>query len=72
MISQATQTAEPMKSARLCAGHYEVLGTSTGCEIIQRQFVSLYVWALYSDGEFVKSFPTKRDALVYCQEHPEL
>ena len=62
----------PMKSARMYAGRYEVLGTSTACEILQQQWVSIVVWALYSDGNFVKSFPTKRAALQYCQQHPEL
>ena len=62
----------PMKSARIHAGRYEVLGTSTACEIRQQQWMSLIVWALYSDGEFVKSFDTKREALQYCQAHPEL
>ncbi len=61
-----------MQSARIYAGRYEVLGTSTHCEIVQKQFVSVYVWALYSAGEFVKSFSTKREALQFCQENPEL
>ena len=65
-------TVIPMKSVRLYAGRYEVLGTSTHCEIVQEQFVSLSVWALYSNGAHVKSFHTKREALQHCQEHPEL
>jgi hypothetical protein len=63
---------QPMTSARIYAGRYEVLGTSTHCEIVQKQFITLHVWALYSDGNFVKSFDTKREALQYCQEHSEL
>jgi hypothetical protein len=65
-------TTQPMKSARIYAGRYEVLGTSTHCEIVQYQFISIFGWKLESDGKFVKSFDTKREALQYCQEHPEL
>lgn len=63
----------PMKSARIFAGKYEVLGTSTECIIEQKWFLGNPVgWALYSNGEFIRTFPTKRQALQYCQEHPEL
>lgn len=62
----------PMTSVRIYAGRYEVLGTSTHCEIKQMQFISISTWALYSEGTFVKSFDTKREALQYCQVHPEL
>lgn len=71
--------AVPMASARVYAGRYEVLGTSTHCEIVLLSHPStgsglrrLYVWALYSGGAFVKSFATKREALQHCQSHPEL
>ncbi len=65
-------TTQPMPSTRIYAGRYEVLGTSSHCEILQKQFVSVYVWALYSGGTFVQSFATKREALQHCQENPEL
>jgi hypothetical protein len=29
-------------------------------------------WALDVGGEFHENFDTKREALVYCQDHPEL
>lgn len=58
------------------AGVYEVLGTSTACEIrrerVYRALGGGYLWRLTSNGQRVRSFETKREALVYCQEHPEL
>lgn len=65
-------TALPMPSAKIHAGKYEVLGTTHECIVEWWQWVSLTGWRLMVDGEFHKSFRTKREALVYCQEHPEL
>lgn len=59
----------PMPSVKIHAGKYQVLGTSREC------IVELAVtgrWCLDVDGEFHQAFDTKREALVYCQEHPEL
>lgn len=64
--------AQPMPSTKIFAGKYQVLGTSRECIVVQYQWVSITGWKLMVDGEFHKSFSTKREALVYCQEHPEL
>ena len=61
-----------MTSAKLCAGRYEVIRTSTACEIRLEGQNDWRVWVLYSDGRRVTWSLTKRDLLVYCQEHPEL
>jgi hypothetical protein len=60
---------QPMQSAKIREGVYHVLGTSTECIIERCQNGR---WALDSNGEFVESFDTKKLALIYCQEHPEL
>lgn len=65
-------TTIPMPSKRIHAGSYIVLGTSRECLVQQYQWISIVGWKLIVDGEFHKSFSTKREALVYCQEHPEL
>jgi hypothetical protein len=62
----------PMKSAKIRQGQYAVLGTSTECIVTWRQWVSITKWDLTSNGEHVRSFDTKREALIYCQDHPEL
>lgn len=63
----------PMTSTRVADGRYEVLGTSTHCEIRRIPTGTNWpVWILYSGGKFVDSFTSKREALQYCQEHPEL
>ena len=63
----------PMTSARVAPGRYEVLGTSTGCEVRRIDTGTNWpVWILYSDDKYVEVFSTKREALIYCQEHPEL
>lgn len=59
----------PMPSARIHEGKYLVLGTSREC-IVERAVGGR--WCLDVDGEFHKAFDTKREALVYCQDHPEL
>jgi hypothetical protein len=61
-----------MPTAKVYAGKYQVLGTSRECIVEAFQWVSVAGWRLMVDGEFHKSFTTKRAALVYCQEHPEL
>lgn len=66
---------QPMTSAKIVTGEYAVLGTSTECIVRQGRSRSSWGtrgWDLYSDGQHVRWFLTKRDALVYCQEHPEL
>jgi hypothetical protein len=65
-------TTQPMPSAKIYAGKYEVLGTTHECIVEEYQWVSIMGWKLMVDGQFHKSFRTKREALVYCQEHPEL
>lgn len=65
-------SSQPMPSTRIHAGKYQVLGTSQECIVEQYQWISITGWRLMVDGEFHRSFPTKRAALVYCQEHPEL
>jgi len=60
---------QPMPSVKIWAGRYLVLGTTHEC------IVELAVsgrWCLDVDGEFREAFDTKREALQYCQEHPEL
>lgn len=64
--------AIPMPSAKIHAGKYIVLGTTHECIVEQYQWVSLIGWRLMVDGQFRRSFGTKREALSYCQEHPEL
>ena len=64
-----TTATQPMQSAKMGAGTYVVLGTSTECVIARCESGR---WALDSNGEFVDWFDTKREALIYCQEHPEL
>jgi hypothetical protein len=65
----------PMASTWMAEGVYEVLGTSGNCRV-QKEFYadgpSMFEWVLFRNSERVESFPTKRAALQYCQEHPEL
>jgi hypothetical protein len=63
-----------MTSAKISAGVYEVLGTSTACQLFSGATGVHHrpLWFLYSDGKVVTAFLSKRAALVYCQEHPEL
>jgi len=68
----AAREVQPMPSAKIHAGKYEVLGTSRECIVQWDQWLTLTRWVLTVDGSFHKSFPTKRAALVYCQNHPEL
>lgn len=62
----------PMTSTKVREGQYAVLGTSTECLVTWTQWVSIEKWVLTSNGEHVRTFDTKRAALVYCQDHPEL
>lgn len=64
--------SQPMPATKIFAGKYAVLGTSRECIVEQYQWISITGWRLMVDGEFHKSFRTKREALVYCQDHPEL
>lgn len=66
----------PMQSVKIHEGKYHVLGTSREC-IVERATETRgrpgpSWWNLYVDGEFHKSFDTKRDALVYCQDNIDL
>jgi hypothetical protein len=64
-----------MPSARRGDGSYEVIGTSGACVVtpILECFGAVRtIWQLTRDGQHVRSFSRKRDALIYCQEHPEL
>ena len=63
------QTIQPMSTTKIHEGKYHILDTSTEC-IVEKCVNGR--WALDSNGEFVASFDTKRDALIYCQEHSEL
>jgi hypothetical protein len=63
----------PMPSTKISEGVNEVIGTSTGCTVernVSRSAITR--WRLFSNGRLVRSFRTKRDALAYCQDHPEL
>lgn len=60
---------QPMPSTRLFDGSYEVIGTSR-CAIIRMN--RNCDWELKVDGEVVTTAKTKRDLLIYCQEHPEI
>lgn len=63
----------PMPSAKLDRGRYEVIGTSTGCVVTAGACGTDHPsWSLHSDGRLVRTFGSKREALIYCQEHPEL
>ena len=63
---------QPMPSTRISEGRYAVLGTSTEC-IVERHATTAWTrWHLYVGGAFHRHFRTKRRALQYCQEHPEL
>lgn len=64
-------TTQPMESAKNYSGSYTVLGTSSEC-IVERGGMDLAMWRLLVNGEHHSFHATKRDALVYCQEHPEL
>lgn len=66
---------QPMPSTKVAEGEYVVLGTSTACVVkraYSRASAPLTRWSLFSDDKLVRHFDTKREALVYCQEHPEL
>lgn len=62
-------TSQPMQTVKIHEGKYHVLGTSHEC-IVEKAVTGR--WCLDVDGEFHKAFDTKREALVYCQDHPEL
>jgi hypothetical protein len=64
-----TSGSQPMPSSRIGDGVYEVIGTSRGCVVRRvKWFAGPTVWHLEVDGEHVRSFDTKREALVYCQD----
>jgi len=65
----ASSQSLPMPSVKIHAGKYVVLGTSREC-IVER--CENGRWVLDVDGEFHENFDTKREALVYCQDHSEL
>jgi hypothetical protein len=69
-----TSQSQPMPSTRVGDGEYIVLGTSRECVVVRRQgsLPSMMKWHLFVDGERVRSFNTKRAALVYCQDHIDL
>jgi hypothetical protein len=69
-----TSEVQPMTSARIGDGLYEVIGTSTACVVRRVPWVMVNVvqWELTSDGKLVRMFDTKREALQFCQEHAEL
>lgn len=61
----------PMPSVRIDVGHYEVLGTSHGVEVLRRG----RAWYLRIEGDErakIGPFPSKRAALQFCQTSPEL
>ena len=64
-------TVIPMQTVKNFAGSYTVLGTSREC-IVEQAGIDLAMWRLKVDGEHHSFHATKRDALVLCQEHPEL
>jgi hypothetical protein len=60
----------PMPSARLGSGRYEVLGTSGAVEARRE---GRYWFLILGDSPAkVGPFATKRAALVFCQENPQL
>lgn len=62
---------QPMRSARIAPGYYEVLGT-THCVEVKRVVYpgdGVY-WALVIDGRCDDIYPTKREALQACQADP--
>ena len=65
-----SQTVIPMPSTRIEAGRYVVLGTTR--EVIAERAADGGWFLRLSETSFIGPFATKRAALQYCQEHPEL
>lgn len=67
-----TAEVQPMPSARIEPGRYEVLGTGRGC-VVRRVGRGRDVrWWLLVDGELYAVRATKRACLQLCQEDPTL
>lgn len=64
----------PMPSARMGNGRYEVIGTSHGVECFRqgRYWYLAVDDARADDGPYIGPFRTKRQALQFVQESPEL
>jgi hypothetical protein len=67
-------TAVPMSSAKIEAGRYIVLGTTHEVMVKSEPGEGwwLHVASATTYGREIGPFRTKREALQYCQEHPEL
>ncbi len=72
---KGSSDVQPMQSARVAAGVYEVLGTSTHVMVCRSPELRLRdrpMWSLVSDGRCVGVYATKRAALQAAQLNPQI